>query len=77
MKLHIFSRELEVLEYSTKVIPSPEEIGRQVQENQRLMGNEPWPSVQLEAFTYDEATLVFASPVRVYFPAVLTAAMGD
>lgn len=73
MKVHLFSRELEVLEFSEEELPSAEEIGMQVQRDLAQMGVEPWPSVELEAFTYNRSTLIFASPVKVFIPSYLTA----
>ena len=77
MKIHIFSRELEVLEYGREEMPSPEEIGEQVLSDLIRMGLEPWPSIELEAFTYHKSILIFASTAKVFIPALLSALLGD
>lgn len=77
MKIHIFSQGLEVLEFAEEELPSPEEMGQRVQENLVLMGLEPWPSVELEVLTYKSGSLVFASPAKVYIPAILSVLAGE
>ncbi|MDR0951782.1 MAG: hypothetical protein LBM18_02550 [Oscillospiraceae bacterium] len=68
MKVHIFSRTLEVIEYGRGEHPTPEEIAGKVRESLSSMGESDWPSVELEAFECSGGTLVFATPVKVFVP---------
>lgn len=72
MKIHIASSELVVIEVENGEYAereSAQEIIRSVLDANDL---EQWSSIEIEDYTYRNAGLIFAKPIKVFIPSFLT-----
>ncbi len=71
MEIHIVTEDFCLLEYEDGDGPTPEALQGIILQELIVKGIKPWPSIELEELTYNNKSLIFAHPVRVYMPSWL------
>lgn len=72
MIIHITTPELLVLELEQGDEISEAAARQEVAKALDESGMEPWSSVEIEMFTFGNSCIVFAVPIKLYIPEILT-----